>query len=81
MDESKNHNRLKQMRIRANLSQEELAKKSGVSLGMVRHYEQESKDIDHARFETIVNLANALNCPVYSILNSDKLIKKYMGVK
>ena len=61
--------RLKFMREDKNLSQSELAEKSGVSLRTIQAYEQGYKDINKAQVVTVLQLAEALECDVYEIIN------------
>lgn len=62
-------NRLQIMRKEAGLSQSELAKKSGVSVRLIQAYEQGLKDINKGQVVTVLELAEALGCDVYEILN------------
>ena len=55
--------RLKKARKRMGLTQEALAKKSGISLRMVRAYEQGSQPLCRAEAETLLALARCLNVP------------------
>lgn len=43
-------------------TQEQLAAKSGVSIRLIRAYEQEKINISNAEYSTIMRLRNALNC-------------------
>lgn len=61
--------RLKFMREDKNLSQSELAEKSGVSLRTIQAYEQGYKDINKAQVVTVLQLVEALECDVYDIIN------------
>lgn len=74
-------NNLKLVRLDRGLSQRDLSEISGVKFGMIQKYEQGSKNIDHAKLETLVNLASALNCDITDILNSDELRKKFREVQ
>ena len=62
--------RLQFMRKEAGLSQSELAKKSGVNVRLIQHYEQGTKDINKAQVVTVLELAEAIGCDVREILNS-----------
>jgi transcriptional regulator with XRE-family HTH domain len=51
------------------LSQSQLAKLSGVSLRNIQAYEQGTRDINEAQCIKVVQLAEALDCDIYDILN------------
>lgn len=53
---------LKSLRKTAGLSQEELARQSGVSLRMIRAYEQGTQEMSRAEYRTIILLARTLHC-------------------
>lgn len=61
---------LKRMRESMGMSQSELAKRSGVNIRMIQHYEQGQKDIDHAWAIRVVRLAEALDCGIKDIMNT-----------
>ena len=65
-------NRLKNTREAAGLTQSELAEKSGVTLRMIRAYEQNTKDINKAQVATVIQLAEALGCDIKAIINDKK---------
>lgn len=67
---------LKEIRQQAGLSQSQLAEKSGVNVRMIQHYEQGAKDINGAHINTLVSLANALQCPLSSLITNDDLRDK-----
>jgi DNA-binding XRE family transcriptional regulator len=54
--------RLKTVRLRCGLTQETLARLSGVSLNTIRAYERKSKDFDKAQADIVMRLAKALKC-------------------
>lgn len=60
---------LQKMRKQAGMSQSQLAKKSGVDIRMIQHYEQGVKDINKAQVITVLQLAEALGVDVYDIIN------------
>ena len=60
---------LKYMRELQGLSQSDLADKSGVSVRMIQNYEQGTNDINKAQVITVLQLAEALECDVYDIIN------------
>ncbi len=53
---------LKRRRLALGLSQNELAKRSGVAIRSIQQYEQRQKDINRASFSTVIALAAALHC-------------------
>lgn len=61
--------RLKEMREKKNLSQSQLAEKSGVTLRVIQAYEQGYKDINKGQVVTVLALADALDCNIREILN------------
>jgi transcriptional regulator with XRE-family HTH domain len=67
---------LKEIRLKAGLSQSQLAEKSGVNVRMIQHYEQCTKDINGAHINTLASLANALSCPLSELLTDDTLRDK-----
>ncbi len=56
--------KLKTLRRKCGLTQEELADESGVSLNTIRAYERKSKDLNKAGFEIVMKLAKVLKCDV-----------------
>lgn len=61
-------NRLKEYRIKRELSQSELSKLTGVNLRMIQFYETGFKNINHAHAETIFHLSKALSCNMEDLL-------------
>ncbi len=55
--------RLKTMRERRGMTQEELSAAANVPLRMVQHYEQRVKNLGKAAFDTVFRLAQALHVP------------------
>ena len=60
--------KLKTIRRRCGLTQEELAELSEVSLNTIRAYERKAKDINKAQADIILRLAGALKCEMRDIL-------------
>ena len=60
---------LKFMREDKGMSQSKLAEVSGVPLRSIKAYEQGYKDINKAQVVTVLQLAEALECDVYDIIN------------
>ena len=72
--------RLKAARIKAGLSQSELAKKAGLNIRTLQAYEQGYKSFDNARLETILKVALACDCRLEELIESPDLLgllKKY----
>ena len=63
--------RLKTIRLQSGLSQRELAERSGVSISVIRTYEQPGKDIGNARISTVYALAAALGCKIEDLFRKD----------
>ncbi|MDD5792063.1 MAG: helix-turn-helix transcriptional regulator, partial [Erysipelotrichaceae bacterium] len=60
--------RLKSFRSLNKLSQNELAKLSGVNLRSIQMYEQRNKNINKASADTVLRLSKALNCGMEDLL-------------
>ena len=63
--------RLQKIRKARGLTQKELSELSGVSLRMIQLYEQRQNDINQASGQAINNLARALCCNFYEIMEID----------
>lgn len=61
--------KLKLVRKRCGITQEELSGMSGVSRNTIRAYERKAKDIGKAQMDIVMRLAGALKCDVSDILN------------
>lgn len=59
---------LKKIRELREMTQAELADKSGVNVRMIQHYEQGTKDIRKSNVITALNLSEALGCDIKEIL-------------
>jgi len=60
--------RLQVIRKSCGITQNELAKQSGVSLRSIQMYEQRNKDINKAQMETVNNLAKVLGCKMEDLM-------------
>ena len=72
--------KLKKIRQARGLSQSKLAEKAGLNVRTLQHYEQGSKIFDHARLDTILKCAIALECEIGDIIDNEEyldLIQKY----
>lgn len=63
---------LKEFRLKSNLTQLELSKRSGVSPRMIQYYEQGVKDINKAQGLTLQALAQVLGCTMEDLLELNK---------
>lgn len=72
--------KLKELRLAAGLSQIQLAEKAGVNVRVLQHYEQGSKNFDHARIDILLKYCIALNCKLSDLIEDPEyleLLKKY----
>ena len=60
--------RLQYIRQKHNISQSELANRSGVSLRMIQQYEQKQKDINQASVAKLYSLSRVLHCQIEELL-------------
>ncbi len=63
--------RLARIRKLAGLSQEELAKKAGISVETVCAYEQRKRDIGKAQYRIVRQMARALGCIADDLVEDD----------
>ena len=66
--------KLKEMRQSKGLSQSQLAEKTGINVRTIQHYEQGSKNFDHARIDTIMKTCIALHCKLEDIIENQEYI-------
>ena len=64
----KERSQLRRLRAYANLSQRQLAEKSGVPLRQIQLFEQNQRDIHKTQGETLRQLASALHCKMEDLL-------------
>lgn len=67
---------LKQKRKEKGLSQSQLAELADVNVRTLQYYEQGVKDINGAKLNTLLSLANALECSIADIVTDEKLKEK-----
>ena len=60
--------KIRDLRNRNGLTQQELARRSGVKLRMIQAYEQNYQDISKAEVGSVLKLAKALSCSVEDLL-------------
>lgn len=68
LSDSMKISRLKRQRRLIDMTQKELAARSGVSLRMIQAYEQNCQDISKAEAGTLLKLARTLSCSVEDLL-------------
>ncbi len=61
-------NKLKRIRVLSGLSQKELSERSGVPLKCIGNYEQDRRNLNHARGDILYYLSKALNCTIEDLL-------------
>lgn len=71
--------KLKFMRESKDMTQAELAERSGVKLRSIQNYEQGFHDINGAKVVTVLNLAEALGCDVYDIIQPREWAPEWNG--
>ena len=72
--------KLKEMRQKASLTQVQLAETAEINLRVLQHYEQGSKNFDHARLDTLLKVCLALDCKLVDVIESQDyvdLLHKY----
>lgn len=67
--------KLKEKRQAVGLSQSQLAEKAGINVRVLQHYEQGSKNFDHARIDTILKICIALNCKLEDVIENPDYIE------
>ena len=60
--------KLKSIRKRCGMTQEELAELSGVSLNTIKAYERKSKDLNKAQIDIVLRLVKALKCNITDLV-------------
>lgn len=66
--------KLKEMRKARGLSQAQLAEKTGINVRTLQHYEQGSKNFDHARVDSILRVCIALDCKLEDIVENPEYV-------
>lgn len=79
--QSKHESKLRYMRVRNNLSQQQLADATGIKKRLIQTYEQGERNIDHAQIDTLCALCDALNCQITDILEDEALIYRFNKFK
>lgn len=66
---------LKEVRQAKKLSQMRLAEMTGLNVRTIQHYEQGSKNFDHARLDTILKICVALDCGLDEIIEDPTTLR------
>lgn len=69
-----NMSNLKELRLKAELSQAALSEASGVNVRMIQYYEQGVKDLNKANGETLYKLARSLGCTMEDLLDKSRIL-------
>ena len=64
---------LKEMRKMAGYSQKELADETGINIKNIGFYENGNRDINGAKFATLLTICQALSCDLEDILTDEKI--------
>lgn len=67
-------NKLKAKRLEAGMSQSQLAEKANLNVRTIQHYEQGSKNFDHARIDTVLKVCLALNCKFGEVIENQNFV-------
>lgn len=67
-------NKLKAKRLEAGMSQSQLAEKANLNVRTIQHYEQGSKNFDHARIDTILKVCLTLNCKFGEVIENQNFV-------
>lgn len=70
-------NKLKKMRNKAGYSQSQFANLAGINIGTLRHYEQGSKNFDHAKIDTILKTCLILDCKFRDVIENEEYINLF----
>ena len=71
-------NKLQRLRQAAGLSQSQLAEAAGINVGTLRHYEQGSRQFDHAELGTILKACIVLNCRIDDIIEDESIKESWI---
>ena len=73
--------KLKEMRMEKSLTQEQLSKRSGISVRTIQAYECGLRRIDGATLETLCRFAIVLDCRIRDIIDDESVIQLFDAVK
>lgn len=72
---------MKIIRESKNISQEELAEKTELSIQLIRLYEQKPLRRNKATLKSLVKIAKVLNCKVSDLIEDEELKSDFESVK
>lgn len=67
--------KIKEMRLKAGLSQSQLAKLTEINMRTLQAYEQGGKNFNNARIDTIMKACIVLNCKLEDIIDNQEYIE------
>lgn len=67
-------NKLKLKRLEKGLSQAKLAEKAGTNVRVLQHYEQDYKNFNHARLDTLLKYCLALECKLSDLIDDHEIL-------
>lgn len=68
---------LKTIRESRGITRQQLSKTSGVNIRTIEAYEQEKKDINNAKLESLIKLCTALGCDLEDILTDEYVLNYF----
>lgn len=71
--------KLQDVRKAKGLTQKQLSEKSGVPKRTIEQYETMFRRIEGAKIEVLINLAEALDCKIFDIMENEETISKLKG--
>ena len=66
--------KLKEVRLAKGLTQKQLADSANINIRILQHYEQGTKNFDHARLDTLLKICLALDCKLADIIENEEYI-------
>ena len=72
---------MKRIRESRGLSQEELSDESGLSIQIIRLYEQKPASINNAKLISLVKIAKVLNCKISDLIEDKELKADFVSCK
>lgn len=64
---------MKKIRESKNISQDQLAKETGLSIQLIRLYEQQPVRINNAKLISLIKIAKVLNCKIVDLIEDKDL--------